>query len=37
MVPRAGQAFDAEGNLTDERVREHLTSYLTAFVAHVAG
>jgi len=37
MVSRAGQAFDAEGNLTDESVRQHLTTYLAGFVAHVSG
>jgi NAD(P)H-dependent FMN reductase len=37
MVSCAGQAFDAEGNLTDQSVRQHLTTYLARFVAHVSG
>jgi chromate reductase, NAD(P)H dehydrogenase (quinone) len=32
MVSHAGQAFDAEGNLTDDAVRERLAAYLAGFV-----
>ena len=35
LVSRAGQIFDAEGNLTDEAIRERLRLYLEAFVAHI--
>jgi NAD(P)H-dependent FMN reductase len=36
LVSHAGQAFDDEGNLTDDIVRERLGAYLTGFVAHIA-
>jgi NAD(P)H-dependent FMN reductase len=36
MVSHAGQAFDAEGNLTDEAVRERLRAFLAGFVEHIA-
>ena len=35
MVSHAGQAFDAEGNLTDQIVRERLRAFLAGFVTHV--
>ena len=35
-VPQAGSAFDAEGTLTDEKVRELLKKYMEGFVAFVA-
>jgi NAD(P)H-dependent FMN reductase len=35
LVTRAGAAFDAEGNLTSEDVRERLTRYLSGFAAFV--
>lgn len=35
MVSHAGQAFDAEGNLTDEAVREKLKAFLAGFVAYI--
>jgi chromate reductase len=37
LVPHAGQAFDNEGNLTDEVVRERLGAYLAGFVTHISG
>ncbi len=37
MVSRAGQAFDADGQLVDERMREALEGFLAGFVAHVEG
>lgn len=33
MVSRAGQAFDDDGNLTDEKTREALNKYMTGFAA----
>lgn len=33
MVPGAGKAFDAEGNLIDEAIAERLRLFLAAFVA----
>lgn len=33
MVSRAGQAFDADGNLTDERTRQLLADYLKGLAA----
>jgi NAD(P)H-dependent FMN reductase len=36
QVARAGDAFDASGNLVDERVREQLTKYLKGFSEFVA-
>jgi NAD(P)H-dependent FMN reductase len=35
MVPHAGQAFDAEGNLADDAIRERLAAYLRGFVAFI--
>jgi chromate reductase, NAD(P)H dehydrogenase (quinone) len=35
-VVQAGSAFDAEGKLTDEKVRELLKKYMEGFVAFVA-
>ena len=35
LVSRAGQIFDAEGNLTDDAIRERLRLYLEGFVAHI--
>jgi NAD(P)H-dependent FMN reductase len=35
MVSRGGQAFDAEGDLTDDKVREQLRTYLAGFVAYI--
>ena len=35
MVSGAGKAFDADGNLTDETVRERLAGYLADFVKAV--
>jgi NAD(P)H-dependent FMN reductase len=35
MVPHAGQSFDAEGNLTDDAIRERLAAYLRGFVASI--
>ena len=35
MVPGAGKAFDAEGNLTDDVVREKLRQLVAGFVAFV--
>jgi NAD(P)H-dependent FMN reductase len=37
LVSHAGQAFDPEGNLTDEAMHERLKAYLAGFVAHIAG
>ena len=37
MVSRAGQAFDAEGRLVDERSRQSLADYLAGFVRYVEG
>ena len=36
LVPHAGQAFDNEGNLTDEVVRERLGAYLAGFVTNIS-
>jgi len=33
MVSRAGQAFDAEGHLTDQATRDQLAKYLAGFAA----
>jgi NAD(P)H-dependent FMN reductase len=35
MVSKAGEAFDEEGNLTDEAVRVKLTHFLEGFVASI--
>ena len=35
MVSRAGSVFDAEGNLTDDKVREQLQHFVQGFVAFV--
>jgi NAD(P)H-dependent FMN reductase len=35
LVSRAGELFDAEGNLTDPDSRKRLRDYLTAFVAAI--
>lgn len=35
MVSGAGKAFDADGNLTDEAVRERLKNFLADFVAEL--
>ena len=35
MVPGAGKAFDEEGNLVDEAVRERLAGFLSGFVEAV--
>jgi len=35
LVSHAGQIFDAEGNLTDDAIRERLRHYLEGFVAHI--
>jgi NAD(P)H-dependent FMN reductase len=35
MVSGAGKAFDADGNLVDEAVRERLAGYLAGFVQSV--
>lgn len=37
MVSRAGGVFDAEGHLTDERVRAQLGGFLQGFAAFAAG
>ena len=37
MVPHAGEAFDAEGNLTDDKVRERLRTYLAGFAEFIDG
>lgn len=34
-VPKAGEAFDNEGNLVDEQVRERLKRFLEGFVAFI--
>ena len=36
MVPGAGKAFDAEGNLVDEAIRERLGRFLADFVGDLA-
>ena len=36
MVSRAGSVFDAEGRMTDEKVRGQLRDYLQAFAAFAA-
>jgi chromate reductase, NAD(P)H dehydrogenase (quinone) len=36
MVSRAGQAFDAEGNLVDEKQRDALRAFLAGFAEFVA-
>ena len=33
MVSRAGDQFDAEGNLTDESTRERLSEFVAGFAA----
>ena len=35
MVSHAGQAFDSEGNLTDQMVRERLRAFLAGFVGYI--
>lgn len=35
-IPRSQNAFDADGNLTDEKSRKKLEEVLASFVAHVA-
>jgi len=35
MVSRAGSVFDAEGNLTDDKLREQLQHFVQGFVAFV--
>lgn len=35
MVSHAGQAFDSEGNLTDQMVRERLGAFLAGFVGYI--
>ena len=35
MVSQAGHVFDAEGNLTDDKVRERLRAFLAGFVGYV--
>lgn len=35
MVPRAHDAFDAAGNLTDEKARERLERFLSGYVDHL--
>jgi NAD(P)H-dependent FMN reductase len=35
MVSRAGDQFDADGNLTDESTRERLREFLAGFAAFV--
>jgi NAD(P)H-dependent FMN reductase len=35
MVSHAGQVFDAEGNLTDDKVRQQLQTFVQGFVAFV--
>jgi hypothetical protein len=35
MVARAGDAFDDQGRMTDDRVRERLKQFLAGFVAFV--
>ncbi|RZA12593.1 MAG: NAD(P)H-dependent oxidoreductase, partial [Lysobacteraceae bacterium] len=37
MVSRAGSAFDAEGRLTDEKVRRQLAGFVQGFAAFAAG
>lgn len=37
MVSHAGNVFDAEGNLLDDKVREQLAEFLKGFAEHVAG
>lgn len=34
-VPKAGEAFDEDGNLIDEQVRERLKRFLEGFVAYI--
>ena len=36
MVSRAGQAFDDNGNLTDDKTKAALTDFLQGFAAHLA-
>lgn len=36
MVPKAGQVFDKEGNLTDEETRTRLAAFVSAFSAYLA-
>jgi hypothetical protein len=36
LVARAGDAFDANGNLVDERAREQLRKFLAGFTAFAA-
>ena len=35
MVSHAGQAFDSEGNLTDQMVRERLRAFLAGFLGYI--
>jgi len=35
MVSRAGQAFDADGTLTDDATRERLRDFIAGFVASI--
>jgi len=35
LVSHGGQMFDAEGNLTDDAIRERLRLYLEGFIAHL--
>ncbi|WP_341862052.1 NADPH-dependent FMN reductase [Gymnodinialimonas sp. 57CJ19] len=37
MVARAGDVFDEEGRMTDEKMRERLEKFLTGFVEFAAG
>ncbi|MBY9068095.1 NAD(P)H-dependent oxidoreductase [Hyphomonas sp. WL0036] len=37
MVSRAGNMFDAQGNLTDEETRKRLSEFLAGFVAFARG
>jgi chromate reductase len=37
MVPRAGSAFDAEGRLTDDAVRQRLQQFVAGFAAFLRG
>lgn len=35
MVPRASAAFDADGSLVDEKIRDRLAAFLKGFVGHL--
>lgn len=37
MVSRAGAAFDAAGDLTDDKVREQLRDFIVGFAAFAGG